>query len=138
MLRQFATNFAKTFANLRLGPTLFLFAFALALMNAPANAQGTYLNFKSALEPNANLCMDVSGVAYQSGTPFATAPCTGAPDQTFGYDNGVNLTAGGFCVSADQPDFLGIIIDCDGSDHEAWTLVPFSQSPDVFAIVSPS
>src|SRR5579871_1953110 len=126
--------------NFRLWPAVLIATFALALVSGSAHAQqtqGTYFNFKSLLSvDNANWCMDVPGAAYMAGTQLTTAACTGGPDQTFGYENGVNLTAGGFCVDGVPPAYAAVLAECDQSEHQAWALVPFQGSADVFAIVN--
>ena len=58
------------------------------------------------------------------------------PSQTFGYENGANLTLGGLCLDA-QPSAAGspvVIAECDGSDHQVWVLQPFQSNNNVFLI----
>src|SRR5262249_17971726 len=117
---------ATKWTSIRRWPAVFIATLVLALMSVPAHAQqGTYFNFKSVLsDNNANWCMDVPGAAYMPGMQLALANCTGGPDQTFGYENGINLTAGGFCIDGAPPSYAVVLSECDQSSREAWALVP--------------
>ena len=64
-----------------------------------ARASEDFYTFKSVLSSgNANWCIDVPGGQYQSGTHLTVSSCNGKPAQTFGFESGGTLTAGGFCV----------------------------------------
>jgi hypothetical protein len=115
-------------------------AFALALMSGSAQAQQQqqqFLVFKSLLSAgSANWCMDDAAGTYQPGVQIAVSGCSGAPSQTFGYENGANLTLGGLCLDG-QPSAAGspvVIAECDGSDHQVWVLQPFQSNNNVFLI----
>src|SRR3954451_4425721 len=74
---------------------------------ASAQAQEQFFTFKSAVPtPNGDWCIDIPGGNPQAGTRLAIANCTGAANQAFGYENGMNLTAGGLCVDR-QPANAG-------------------------------
>jgi len=116
-------------------------AFALALTgSAHAQPQQQFLTFKSLLSAgSANWCMDDAAGIYQPGVQIAVSSCSGAPSQTFGNENGANLTLGGLCLDA-QPSAAGssvVIAECDGSDHQVWVLQPFQSNNNVFSIVNP-
>ena len=115
-------------------------AFALALLSGSAQAQQQqeqFLVFKSLLSAgSANWCMDDAAGIYQPNVQIAVSSCSGAPSQTFGYENGANLTLGGLCLDG-QPSAAGspvVIAECDGSDHQVWVLQPFQSNNNVFLI----
>jgi hypothetical protein len=115
-------------------------ALALALLGGSAQAQQQqeqFLVFKSLLSAgSANWCMDDAAGIYQPGVQIAVSSCSGAPSQTFGYENGANLTLGGLCLDA-QPSAAGspvVVAECDGSDHQVWVLQPFQSNNNVFLI----
>src|SRR5262249_25254063 len=85
---------------------------------------------------NNNWCMAVPGANYVPNAGLVTTRCTGGPDQTFGYENGASLTAGGFCVDGLPPGYAVFLNDCDQSTHQAFALVPFQSAPDVFLIAN--
>jgi hypothetical protein len=112
-------------------------AFALALMSGSAQAQQQqqqFLVFKSLLSAgSANWCMDDAAGIYQPSVQIAVSGCSGAPSQTFGYENGANLTLGGLCLDPSAGGSV-IIAECDGSDHQVWVLQPFQSNNNVFLI----
>jgi hypothetical protein len=94
--------------------------------SAPATAAEEFYTFKSVLSSApVSWCIDVPGADYQSGKHLAIAQCSPKPSQTFGYEAGGTLTAGGYCLDglpttpaqALSPGDAVAIVECDGSNH---------------------
>jgi hypothetical protein len=120
-------------------------ASACALTSAANAAEESHI-FQSVLStPSASWCIAVPGGEYQAGKHLLIAACNGQPNQTFGYGDGANLTAGGYCLDRlaakpDEPPGAGdpvVIAECNGSDHQIWELPPFKNRAGVFAIANP-
>ena len=89
----------KSRAGVRLWPGVVIATFVLCLVSVSAHAQEQFYNFRSMLSAGgANWCIDVPASQYQPGTRLAISNCTGAPNQTFQYESGINLVAGGLCL----------------------------------------
>jgi hypothetical protein len=126
-------KFAALFAALTAG------IFGLAIVSAQA-AEDTY-TFKSDLStPQAAWCITVP--SSDLGTRPVIAACSGNANQVFGYENGGAVTSGGACLDGrsgtpgkrpGEGDPV-VLVECDGSDHQAWQLPAFSGNPDVFSI----
>jgi hypothetical protein len=133
----FTGRMSESKASIRLWPRIAIATFVLVLANIFAHAQQQFVTFESVLStPTVAWCIDIPQGQYVAGNQLAMASCTGAPEQTFGSNNNGNLIAAGFCVDAQPPSegspvFLN---QCDGSDQQVWYLVPFTNSPDVYAI----
>ena len=111
-------------AGIRHWPHVAIVAFALGLVSGSAYAQSPYYNFRSMLSAGgANWCIDVPGSEYKPGSLLAISSCTGAPNQTFLYESGNNLTAGGLCLDGlvqdpNQPPASGdpaALVECSGA-----------------------
>jgi len=124
-------------ASIRPSARTAIAAFVFALAIVPAHAQQQFVTFESVLStPAATSCIDIPQAQYVAGNQLEIANCTGAPEQTFGSNDAANLTAAGFCVDAQPPSEGGPVLlnQCNGTDQQVWYLVPFSSSPDVYAI----
>jgi len=130
-------------------PALLLAVLAIGFMSFSARADEDYHTFKSVLSSGSDSwCIAVPGNgsddSYQAGKRLAIAGCTGKPNQTFGYENGSNLTIAGFCLDGlagnpNQSPGAGdpvVIVECDGSDHQVWELQPFENKQDVIGIAN--
>jgi len=129
----------KSCAGARLRPWVLIATFVFCLVSVSARAQDQFYNFRSMLSAGgANWCIDVPASQYQPGTRLAISNCTGAPNQTFQYESGINLVAGGLCLSglAPDPNAPAGLADCIGSDSQVWELHPFANVSGVFSIVN--
>ncbi len=130
--------------------TLFAkFALAAAVFglgSISAHAADEFYTFKSVLSSGtANWCIDVPGADYQPAKHLAISGCGGKPNQTFGFEGGGTLTVSGYCLdglAATRRQAPGagdpvVIAECDGSDHQVWELLPFTNRKGVFAIANP-
>ena len=118
----------------------------IGLASFTARADDAFYTFKSVLSSGgANWCIDVPGAEYQPGKRLAISDCPGKASQTFGYENGSNLTSGGLCLDGlagtpNQSPGAGdpvVIAECNGSDHQVWELQPFESRQQVLAIANP-
>lgn len=113
--------------------------FGVANLSAQA-AEDSY-TFKSDLStPTASWCIAVP--SPDLGVRPVISACSGNANQTFGYETGGAVTSAGACLdgrSATPGKRPGagdavVLVECDGSDHQAWQLPAFQSNPDIFSI----
>jgi len=105
---------------------LVIAALVLGVTSIPAHAEddddeSNYYVFQSVIETgNKKWCIDIPASEYNPGKRLTVSECTGKANQTFGFDNGSNLTAGGLCLDGLGTPAAGdpvAIVECDGSEH---------------------
>src|SRR5262245_50643506 len=131
-----------------LGIVIAVLALGFASVHAHAEGDddegGNYYVFQSVITTgNKKWFIDIPASDYSPGKQLTISECTGKANQTFGFDNGSNLTAGGLCMDALGPNSQTptagdpvTIVECDGSDHQVWELQTFESDENVFAIAN--